>query len=74
MSAAGPLALFLDMQAVERGASANTLEAYRRDLEDFAAFLKASGGGLADAGTAQIRAYLADLSEVTESILARVDP
>ncbi|MEP9351045.1 site-specific tyrosine recombinase XerD [Xanthobacter sp. KR7-225] len=62
MTASGPLALFLDMQAVERGASANTLQAYRRDLEDFAAFLTATGGGLADAGTAQIRAYLADLS------------
>lgn len=63
MSAQGPLALFLDMQAVERGASGNTLEAYRRDLEDFAAFLKATGGGLAGAATADIRAYLADLSD-----------
>lgn len=63
MSASGPLALFLDMQAVERGASANTLEAYRRDLDDFAAFLKARGAGLADAGTADIRAFLADLSD-----------
>lgn len=63
MSASGPLALFLDMQAVERGASANTLEAYRRDLEDFAAFLKARRSGLADAGTADIRAFLADLSD-----------
>jgi integrase/recombinase XerD len=63
MSASGPLALFLDMQAVERGASANTLEAYRRDLEDFATFLAARGAGPADAGTADIRAFLADLSD-----------
>ena len=27
--------LYLDMLAAERGAAANTLEAYRRDLEDF---------------------------------------
>lgn len=59
MSASGPLALFLDMLAVERGASANTLDAYRRDLDDFAAFLGAPAAG---ADTASIRAYLADLS------------
>ncbi len=29
--------LFLDMLAAERGASVNTLDAYRRDLEDFSA-------------------------------------
>ena len=28
--------LFLDMLAAERGAAANTLAAYRRDLDDFA--------------------------------------
>ena len=27
---------FLEMMAVERGASANTLSSYRRDLQDFA--------------------------------------
>ena len=31
--------LFLDMLAAERGASANTLDAYRRDLADFSADL-----------------------------------
>lgn len=62
MSAAGPLALFLDMQAVERGASSNTLEAYRRDLSDFADFL-AGADALAKADTSDIRAYLADLSD-----------
>ncbi|MDQ0505047.1 site-specific tyrosine recombinase XerD [Xanthobacter agilis] len=61
MSASGPLALFLDMQAVERGASRHTLDAYRRDLDDFAAFLGA--GAPADAGTDAIRAYLADLDK-----------
>ena len=33
--------LFLDMLAAERGASANTLDAYRRDLADFSADLAA---------------------------------
>lgn len=58
----GPLALFLDMQAVERGGGRNTLEAYRRDLEDFSAFLAGAGLGLAEATTPAIRDYLADLS------------
>ncbi|MEA2881612.1 MAG: integrase/recombinase XerD, partial [Bradyrhizobium sp.] len=31
--------LFLDMLAAEQGAGDNTLQAYRRDLEDFSAFL-----------------------------------
>ncbi|MFH3479433.1 site-specific tyrosine recombinase XerD [Xanthobacter variabilis] len=68
MSRSGPLALFLDMQAVERGASANTLEAYRRDLEDFSTFLAErpqapADEKLASAGTDAIRAYLADLDK-----------
>lgn len=63
MSASGPLALFLDMQAVERGASRNTLEAYRRDLDDFAAFLAGRGESPAGAATDAIRAYLADLDK-----------
>ena len=31
-------AAFLEMVAVERGSAANTLDAYRRDLDDFADF------------------------------------
>lgn len=62
MSAAGPLALFLDMQAVERGASRNTLDAYRRDLEDLSAFLSGRCETVLAAGTPALRAYLADLS------------
>ena len=30
---------FLDAMAAERGASRNTIDAYRRDLDDYAAFL-----------------------------------
>ncbi|MEP9351983.1 site-specific tyrosine recombinase XerD [Xanthobacter sp. KR7-65] len=58
--AAGPLALFLDMQAVERGAGPNTLDAYRRDLSDFSAYLGARP--VAEADTAAIRGWLADLT------------
>ena len=50
------------MMAAERGAADNTLAAYRRDLADAAAFLKRKGGGLADAGTDHLRAYLKHLA------------
>src|SRR6266508_1739085 len=54
--------LYLDMLAAERGAAANTLEAYRRDLEDFAADLGAHCGTIATAGSDAIRDYLGRLS------------
>jgi integrase/recombinase XerD len=54
--------LYLDMLAAERGAAANTLQAYRRDLEDFSADLGAHGGAIASAGNEDIRRYLAQLS------------
>lgn len=57
MSAAD-ITLFLDMMAVERGASSNTLEAYRRDLSDFSDDLD---GSLNEAKTDDVRAYLARL-------------
>ena len=37
------IALFLDMLASERGAAANTLAAYRRDLDQFLSFSTRSG-------------------------------
>lgn len=58
MSATGDIRLFLDMLAVERGASRNTLDAYRRDLSDFADDLS---GPLNAAGTDDVRAYLGRL-------------
>jgi integrase/recombinase XerD len=53
--------LFLDMLAAEQGASANTLEAYRRDLTDFSEFLARAGQNFAGAETQALRNYLADL-------------
>lgn len=52
---------FLDMMSAERGASQNTLAAYRRDLQDFVGFLKATN--LPDATRDQVRAYLQQLSQ-----------
>jgi integrase/recombinase XerD len=54
--------LFLDMLAAERGAAANTLEAYRRDLDDFAAHLHARRRSVASAQGDDVRAYLAVLA------------
>ena len=53
---------FLEMLAVERSAAANTLAAYRRDLEDAATFL-ARRGGLSGATTVDIRAWLDGLAD-----------
>jgi integrase/recombinase XerD len=55
-------ALYLDMLAAERGAGANTLAAYRRDLEDFSLFLKSAGRTIAKANTEDLRAYLGEVS------------
>ncbi len=54
--------LFLDMLAVEQGASANTIDAYRRDLTAFAAFVRARRRAPEDAVTAQIEAYMRNLA------------
>ena len=57
------LEAFLEMLSAERGAAAHTLDAYRRDLLDYAGFLRKSGRGLATGTAADIRAYLQTLSE-----------
>jgi integrase/recombinase XerD len=54
--------LFLDMLAAERGAAANTLAAYTRDLDDFSAHLHAARRSLAVARSDDVRAYLAALA------------
>jgi len=48
---------FLDMMSAERGASANTLAAYRRDLTEFAGHADLAGAGRED-----IRGFLAALT------------
>ena len=55
------IGLFIDMLAAERGAGANTLDAYRRDLEDFSDFLGPTSHSFASAETQMLRDYLADL-------------
>jgi integrase/recombinase XerD len=52
------LEAFLEMLAAERGASANTLSAYRRDLLDF----REKAGTLFSASPAELRNYLTGLS------------
>jgi len=54
--------LFLDMLAAERGAAANTLLAYRRDLEDFSAYLSRTHNSIAAAAGEAVRAFLVTLS------------
>ncbi len=49
---------FLEMMAAERGASDNTLAAYRRDLEDAAGGLEGGWGGIASAPADAVRRYL----------------
>lgn len=61
--ATGQIDLFLDMIAAERGASRNTIDAYRRDLADYAGFLRKNGATPTDADTATIRLYLGDLQK-----------
>jgi integrase/recombinase XerD len=60
-SDAGLISLFLDMLAAEQGAGDNTLDAYRRDLEDFSEFLGRDGRGFTGVETQALRDYLADL-------------
>ncbi len=53
--------LFLDMLAAERGAGANTLSAYRNDLDDLSAHLRAAGVAIIDADTDDLRGFLKSL-------------
>lgn len=61
-NAARLIEAFLEMLAAERGAAKNTLEAYGRDLADYAAALAQKGTSVREATTADIRAYLTDLA------------
>ena len=58
MNSGALIEAFLEMMSAERGASDNTLAAYRRDLDDIRSFLRSRGDELAVAPTAALRAYL----------------
>ncbi len=60
MSDSGLIEAFLEMLSAERGARANTLDAYARDLEDARAEMR---GGLKAASAETIEAYVAGLAK-----------
>jgi len=51
---------FLEMMSAERGAAENTLQSYRRDLDDAA---EQVGGRLSEASTEDLRAYLNNIAD-----------
>jgi len=53
---------FLNMMSAERGASTNTLAAYRRDILDFAALCARERSDLKHATREHVRAYMSSLS------------
>lgn len=53
---------FLEMMVAERGASPNTLDSYRRDLQDFAGFLRGRRRLPEDADAGDVRRYLEGLA------------
>ncbi|XBQ16575.1 MAG: site-specific tyrosine recombinase XerD [Oceanicaulis sp.] len=57
------IALFLDMMAAERGAARNTLEAYRRDLDDVSDRLARDGAALDTAQTRDLEAVLGSIAK-----------
>ncbi len=56
------LEAFLEMLSAERGAAVHTLDAYRRDLLDFAGHLRKRGRTFTNSSAADVRDYLASLS------------
>lgn len=57
---------FLNMLSSERGAALNTRQAYERDLADITRFLEKSGACISTATTADLKAYLTDLSNLPD--------
>ena len=54
---------FLEMLTAERGASANTIAAYRRDLLDFIATMSGRGRRAADVTTEDVRHFVSRLAD-----------
>ena len=63
---------FLGRMSAERGAAANTLEAYRRDVEAFLAFCDADGLALRDIDSRQVTAHLRSLAEMGQAATSRM--
>jgi integrase/recombinase XerD len=63
MSASPSVEAFLEMMAVERGASAHTLDAYFRDLEDFSGFVSGRGFAVEKADAESLRDFLSDMAD-----------
>lgn len=68
MSGGHLIASFLEMMSAERGAAANTIEAYRRDLAHYAGFVAAQGQTLLTSTRGTVTAWLDDLN--TEGLSA----
>jgi integrase/recombinase XerD len=54
---------FLEMMAAERGASRHTLDAYWRDLDDFAGFAASRGLSVESADSETLRGFLSDMAD-----------
>lgn len=54
---------FLDTLRAERGAADNTIDAYRRDLEDASSWLRANKSSLMQANDNDLSAYMRDLTD-----------
>jgi len=63
MSSDGLVDAFLEMMSAERGAAANTLESYRRDLDDYLAHLHRNGESARSATREGVSAYMASLQD-----------
>ncbi|GAB5430026.1 MAG: site-specific tyrosine recombinase XerD [Devosia indica] len=68
MSGGHLIGSFLEMMSAERGAAANTIDAYRRDLTHYAAFVSARHETLLNATRDTVTAWLDDLK--TEGLSA----
>ena len=62
MSSLNLIEAFVEMMSAERNAASNTLDAYRRDLSDYAEFLATKGKSAETAQREQVVAYLASLN------------
>jgi integrase/recombinase XerD len=64
---------FLEALAAERGASVNTIDAYRRDLADYESFLNAAGADPTKADATHVRGFLAarSVQKLSAASLAR---